>query len=141
LKFDEEKTTKLTSEIFNSLNRLKELKDLKKDVFISDKHLVASAKYFLIVAIEASIDICNHIISKNKFRAPEDYADTFKVMGDEGILDKKFVEKLMKMAKFRNRLVHIYWEVDDEVVHNILTEDIRDIERFVEDIIKAIQKI
>lgn len=35
------------------------------------------------------------------------------------------------MAKFRNRLVHIYWEVDDAVVYEILREDIDDIEKFM----------
>jgi uncharacterized protein YutE (UPF0331/DUF86 family) len=39
------------------------------------------------------------------------------------------------MAKFRNRLVHIYWEVADELVYSILGEHIKDMERFTECII------
>jgi len=140
LKFDEEKISKLVSEIFNALNRLKELADLHKKDFVENTHMIASAKYFLIVAIEASLDICNHIISRNRFRIPEDYADTFRIMGEEGILDKKFVEKLIEMARFRNRLVHIYWEVDDEMVYNMLQEDIQDIEKFIQKLTKALHK-
>jgi uncharacterized protein YutE (UPF0331/DUF86 family) len=71
-KFEKDKITKLSSEIFNAVEKLDELSSLSKNDFISDPYKVASAKYFLIVAIEASIDMCNHLISKNRFRAPED---------------------------------------------------------------------
>jgi len=50
----------------------------------------------------------NHIISQNGFHAPEDYADTFTVLGEYGVVGKKFVNELRNMARFRNRLVHIY---------------------------------
>ena len=69
LKYDKEKISKLASEVFNALNSLEELSNLQKDDFLGNKHIVASAKYFLIVAIEASIDICNHIISMKIGRA------------------------------------------------------------------------
>lgn len=138
LKFDKDKITKLSSEIFDALTRLKELSELSKEDFLIDPHLVASAKYFLIVAIEACLDMCYHVISKNKFRVPEDYADTFRVMGEVGLFSEEFVEKLVEMAKFRNRLVHIYWDVDDEVVYEVLQEDIQDIEEFIEKFTKAL---
>jgi len=69
--------------------------------------------------------------TRNRLRMPEDYSDTFRVMGEIGVFSKGFVEKLMEMAKFRNRLVHIYWEVDNEVIYEILQEDIQDIKEFV----------
>ena len=51
----------------------------------------------------------------------------------------KFVERLMEMAKFRNRLVHIYWNVDDEVVYEVLQEDIQDVEEFIEEFMRALK--
>jgi len=44
----------------------------------------------LIVAIEGAVDLSNHIISKNGFRTPEDYADTFRVMEEKGVFDAEF---------------------------------------------------
>ncbi len=35
------------------------------------------------------------------------------------------------MARFRNRLVHLYWEVDDQQVYHILTHDLDDFDAFV----------
>ncbi|GBE54620.1 hypothetical protein BMS3Bbin15_00778 [archaeon BMS3Bbin15] len=44
------------------------------------------------------------------------------------------------MAKFRNRLIHIYWEVDDDIIYNILQEDIQDIERLIDKLIGSLRK-
>lgn len=131
LKFDKDRVTKLSSESFDALKRLTDLSALSQEDFLADPYKVAAAKYFLVVSIEAAIDMCNHVISRNKLRVPEDYADAFKIIGEAGAFPKEFVEKLMKMARFRNRLVHIYWEVDDEVVYRILSEDVKDIEEFI----------
>ena len=64
--------------------------------------------------------MCNHIIARNGFRAPEDYGDTFRVMSEEGAFKPDFSDELVNMAKFRNRLVHLYWEVEDQLVYEIL---------------------
>ena len=99
-----------------------------------DPDKVGSAKYHFLVAIEAAIDLCNHIIARNNYRYPEDYSDTFRVMGEAKIFDEGFVKNLVRMAKFRNRLVHIYWEVDDDLLYNILKVDLVDIERFLKEL-------
>lgn len=136
--YDEDKVMKLSSQIITALNSLKELSKISKEDFLKDPYKIASSKYFLIVSIEASIDMCNHLISRNGFRIPESYADTFKVMAEVGVLSPELMEKLIKMAKFRNRLVHIYWEVDDEVIHQIITHHIQDIKEFLTSFMKSV---
>lgn len=86
--------------------RLKELGGLAYPEFAGDPHKIASAKYHFILVIEAAIDLCNHLIAKNSFRVPEDYADTFKVMVENNLLPADFLSTLRKMTGFRNRLVH-----------------------------------
>lgn len=122
---------RLISEIRKSLERLKNLSELHEADFLNDPDKIASAKYHFIVAIEAGIDMCNHVISKNGMRIPEDYSDTFRVMKEEGAFDKYFTDNLVKMAKFRNRLVHLYWEVDDKTVYQILKNHLVDFKRFL----------
>ncbi|MHC4216533.1 MAG: type VII toxin-antitoxin system HepT family RNase toxin, partial [Planctomycetota bacterium] len=92
---------------------------------------IASAKYHFIVVIESSIDMCNHIISRNGYRVPEDYGDTFRVMREEGAFDTEFSEELVKMEKFRNRLVHLYWEIDDTRIYKILEGNLGDLNKFI----------
>jgi len=40
------------------------------------------------------------------------------------------------MAKFRNRLVHIYWEVDAKELYKYLTENLKDFQTFIDQIVK-----
>jgi uncharacterized protein YutE (UPF0331/DUF86 family) len=76
--YNADKIRKLSSELQVALERLQELSELSKQEFLADFHKIASAKYLLIVSIEAAIDLCNHIISTNRYRTPDDYADTLK---------------------------------------------------------------
>lgn len=99
-----------------------------------DPHKIASAKYHFIIAIEAAIDICNYLIAKNNLRVPEDYADTFKVMVENRLIAKDFSSNLTAMARFRNRLVHRYWDIDTEQLYNILKYNLGDLDRFLTEI-------
>lgn len=130
--FDREKLTKLVSEYRKSSVRLQKLKAIGREKFLKDPDKIASAKYHFIVVIESSIDMCNHIISRNGYRVPEDYGDTFKVMAEAGAFDVDFSEQLIKMAKFRNRLVHLYWEIDDERIYTILENYLGDVKKFLD---------
>jgi uncharacterized protein YutE (UPF0331/DUF86 family) len=108
VKFNPDKVRKIISEMVAAIQRIEDLKRLTPEEFIADPHKVGSAKYNLIVVIEGAVDLCNHIIAKNRLRSPEDYADTFKVMEEKGFFDSEFANSLMQMARFRKRLVHIY---------------------------------
>ncbi len=131
MEFNPDKVRKITSEILLSLERLEELQRLPKDLFLKDPHKIGSAKYNFIVAIEGVIDLCNHVIARNAFRTPEDYADTFRVMAERSALDEEFTLTLTQMARFRNRLVHIYWEIEDNELHRILQSHLDDIREFL----------
>lgn len=132
MEFNQDKIRKITSEILASLERLEEIQSLSKDAFLSETHKIGSAKYSFIVAIEGAIDLCNHLIAKNGYRTPEDYADTFKVMAERGAFDAEFTNTLVQMARFRNRLVHIYWEVNDDELYHILQTRLQDIKSFLQ---------
>jgi len=132
--FNPERVRKMVSSMRLAVRQLSDLSGLKENVFLNDSHKIASAKYNFIIAIEAAIDMGNHIISQNGFRAPEDYADTFTVLGEYGVVDKQFVNELRNMARFRNRLVHIYWEVDDKQVYKIMQSNLGDFKTFLNSI-------
>jgi len=132
--FDQEKITKLVSELRTSVKRLRHLSEVPQKDFVADPDKIGSAKYHFIVAIESCIDMSNHIIARNGFRVPEDYGDTFKVMGEAGVFENGFAHELRNMAKFRNRLVHLYWEVDDKQVHEILKNRLDDFKTFLDNL-------
>jgi uncharacterized protein YutE (UPF0331/DUF86 family) len=77
--------------------------------------------------------LCNHLISRNSIRVPEDYGDTFRVMAEVGALSPEFAEVLVSMGKFRNRLVHLYWEVHNRQVHQFLCFRLQNYGRFLKE--------
>jgi len=130
--YDADRLLKLVSQMRESAGHLRRLGGISQDVFLADPDKIASAKYHFIVAIEAAIDMGNHLISRNGYRAPEDYADTFSVLAEAGVVEKSFAEKLKDMARFRNRLVHIYWEIDTPQVYAIMSERLGDFREFID---------
>jgi uncharacterized protein YutE (UPF0331/DUF86 family) len=98
------------------------------DEFLKDKILIGSAKYYLQVSIEACLDVANHIIASERFRAPSDYADSFKVLEEAGVVPPDLGQNLRQMAKFRNRLVHLYGEIDNAYVYDFMKENLKDID-------------
>ena len=135
LKYDLEIVATLKSQMLGSMSLLREIKTKDLEDLKEDPHLLSSAKYNLLVAIEAAIDICNHLISKNSFRLPDGYKDTFMVLAEKGFIDKEFAsENLARMAGFRNRLVHQYWDLDPQKIYTILQTNLPDLDHFLEDI-------
>ena len=104
--------------------------------FLKDKLLIGSAKYYLQVSIECCLDVTNHIIASEHFRAPKDYADSFMIIEEEGLISGDQGQRLRQMAKFRNRLVHLYGEIDNAYVYEFIKKDLKDIEEFKSIIIK-----
>jgi len=132
--YDADRMLKLVSTLRETVGHLNRHKESRKDVFLDDPDKIASAKYHFIVAIESAIDICNHLISKNGYRVPEDYADSFAVLGEVGAFSKEEVEVFKEMARFRNRLVHIYWKVEAGQVYEILQSRLGDFKIFLNQI-------
>jgi uncharacterized protein YutE (UPF0331/DUF86 family) len=118
------------------LSVLAKISKTSKDDFLTDKILIGSTKYYLQVSIECCLDVANQIIASERFRAPRDYSDTFMVIQEEGLISTELGGRLRQMAKFRNRLVHLYGEIDDAYVYEYIKRDLKDIEEYKQVIIK-----
>jgi uncharacterized protein YutE (UPF0331/DUF86 family) len=118
---------------------LRELRSMPAQALVGDLIRMGSVKYYLQVAIESCIDVAQHVIASEGFRPPNDFADTFTILAERGILEQEFAERLRRMAKFRNRLVHLYGEIDDRQVVGVLAEDLGDFDRFRERILALLK--
>ena len=63
--------------------------------------------------------IREHLKRLNKY-----YLHLLDAMKGLGVIDDNFCHRLVKMAKFRNRLVHLYWEIDKEVTHITIIQSV-----------------
>lgn len=112
---------------------------LSLEEFKADQIRQGSTERYLHLAIESCLNIGNRILAIYQFikpvKTPETYADIFKELQLIGVIDDNFSQRLIKMAKFRNRLVHLYWEIDVETIYAILQENLDDFIKFSEKII------
>ncbi|MCB2218622.1 type VII toxin-antitoxin system HepT family RNase toxin [Desulfofustis glycolicus] len=118
-------------EIIESCDRLDKIARLSKDAFLSDQDAKDIASYRLLLAIEGALNICYHICSKKLKKVPENYADCFRLLGESALIPPDLADKLQKMARFRNLLVHVYWEVDEDLIYTILLSHVQDLREFV----------
>lgn len=101
------------------------------DDFLRDRRTVNSAQYLLIVAAEAALDIGNHLAARRGGRSPDDYADCIAILAEMGVIDAELRARLVRMARFRNLLVHLYWKLNDAEVHRVIREDLGDLDRYL----------
>lgn len=121
--------TKL-DDISSSLKRLRRLASMDSQVFINDEDSQDIARSRLLTAIEAALNICYHVSAKKLTRVPEDYAQCFSLLAGANLISPALAERLGAMARFRNRLVHLYWDIDWAHVYEIITKDLDDLNEF-----------
>ena len=87
-------------------------------------------KYTFVTAIEACLDIAQHVCASEGWGPPADNADALRLLGDHGVITDALAVSMRRAVGFRNVLVHEYVRVDDAVVDARL-EDLSDLEAFV----------
>lgn len=137
---DEALILRKLAELDQYYSQLKEYKNTTADQYSDDWKIQRIIERTLQMMIETCADIAGHIIADKGFRIPKSYADTFKVLQEEKILDKKLYAVMEKIAKFRNIVVHHYDKVDAEIVTAILKKDLADFISYKEAIMQFLEK-
>lgn len=113
------------------LGRLEKMRGLSQGRFMVEDNF-AIAEHNLRYTLEAVFDICSHILSRIPGARPEEYKQMALAMGEHKIVSKKFArEKLFKMAGYRNRLTHFYFDVSYKEMYDIIQNNLEDVEEFL----------
>ena len=128
---DKEKIKKRFSEINRAVKEIKNISAIPDKDFWAEKKNIAALKYYLLQAIEAVGNISAHIVAKVYNLGISSFGECFDVLEKESIFDDVFILKLRQMVKFRNRLVHEYWDVDDKKVLDFARKDVGDFKDFI----------
>ena len=127
------------AELEEYLGQVKEYASITADRYSKDWKAQRIVERTLQMMIETCADVAGHIISDKGYRVPATYADTFRVLYENGILNKDLFETMEKMAKFRNIIVHHYDKVDTEIVIGILKKDLKDFSAYKDAIITILK--
>lgn len=117
--------------IREAVRRLEEIRARGREGFLTDPILQPAAERNLQVAIEAILDTASHILAREGLGVPKTYREAMEILLRAGILPASHRESFLKMSSFRNRLVHIYDEIDPAEVFSILENHLDDFETFI----------
>jgi uncharacterized protein YutE (UPF0331/DUF86 family) len=91
-------------------------------------------------AIESCTDIASHVVSVYDLGSPQQQRDLFHFLTQAGYIEAKFASDMSDMVALRNRIVHLYWDVDVKRLYSYLQSDIvllRQFRDFAEQLLAA----
>lgn len=95
----------------------------------SDPLWLSGVKYLFITAIEACVDVAQHVCASEGWGPPSTNADSFRVLARHSVVEEALAARMARAVGFRNVLVHDYIDVDDDIVSARLA-DLSDIDGF-----------
>ena len=107
--------------------------------FWQDERNVLAVKHLLLQSIEACGSICSHVLAKKFFKSPSSFPDCFENLYHSKVIDKELSNKLRQMARFRNILVHRYWEIDDNKILEYARNNLQDFDLFLKAILSYLE--
>ncbi|HIE44173.1 MAG TPA: DUF86 domain-containing protein [Candidatus Omnitrophica bacterium] len=117
-------------EIRKDIQELETFKTIPLEKFKKGRNFPV-AEHYLRRALEAIFDIGTHILSRVPGARTTTYKEIANLLGKFEIVPEDFAQnKLVKMAGYRNRLVHFYLEIKENELYQIIQKDLPDIEEF-----------
>ncbi|TDO95171.1 uncharacterized protein YutE (UPF0331/DUF86 family) [Halanaerobium saccharolyticum] len=120
----------------DNINYLKKIENFDQKTFSSDQDVYYRFERALHLAVEAVLDLGNRLIADQNLGTPDSNRDIFRVLFKNKVINEDLKESLVKMAGFRNILVHDYLELDRELEYEIIKNNIDDIKEFMQVILK-----
>lgn len=114
--------------------RLMQKKGLTKEELKQNLDLRQAMERRLQTAIEASIDLAFHIIAGEELGVVEHNKDALLLLGEKKIIPLDLARRLADATDMRNVLVHGYEKVDLDQLYRAITEDVKDLKEFAEEI-------
>lgn len=137
---EKEKIIRKIEDLKQFVDYLRSKQNISREELEKDYSLRSAVERNLQIALESVLEIGEIIISKEGFRKPEKYREIIEILGERGILPKKFAKRFAPAAGFRNILVHHYAKVDLDELYKHLKKDLKDFDIFVRYVVKYIGK-
>jgi uncharacterized protein YutE (UPF0331/DUF86 family) len=125
-----DRVSKGIADILEAKAEMERILSSGKEDFLSDRKNSLALKYLLIQAVEAIVDVCQHLLAKTKGVVCSGYVDCIVKAGENGLIQSALAHKLRRLADLRNSLVHRYWIVDDGKLFDQCSANINDLSDF-----------
>ena len=112
------------------VGQLAEYGNISAEEYTADWKTQRIVERTLQIAIETCLDVAEHVIADRRLRVPATYAEAFEILGEVGLLDPSLRDAMVRMAGFRNVLVHEYARINPGIVVDVLRHRLHDFGRF-----------
>lgn len=119
---------------------LKVHRPTRLSVLERDPILQNACLHLLQTAVEICLDMANHCIADEGWRAPSSAREAFQVLSEQGVISKPLLQVCQQMAGFRNIVVHMYEKVELADVYAILRHHLRDFSAFAQALRKFLKR-
>lgn len=136
---DINKIRNLIDDVQSNVRELSNFSRMPLGEFISDNKNYGLAEHYVRRSLEGILTIGTHILSRLPVKT-KDYQEIITSLAEHAIIPKEFAERNKKLANYRNRLVHMYWEVSKEELYNVIRDHLTDIDQFCQFYQNILQK-
>ncbi|MEK7122746.1 MAG: DUF86 domain-containing protein [Patescibacteria group bacterium] len=121
----------LIEDIESCRHELQRLTDCEREDFEKNNDLYATTEHYFRRALEGILTAGTHILSRLPTET-KDYTEIITELGRRGIISEEFAQRNKGLAGYRNRLVHLYWDVSSQEMFDTIKEHLDDISVFAE---------
>ncbi len=117
--------------ISRNLDALSAVDGIALDAYQGDLYRKKGTERLLQETVEAAVDTNLHLLRTAGAKTPTDYYDSFISLGQADVIPQRLAERLASAAGLRNRLVHEYADIDDEIVLKAVSEARQSLREYV----------
>ncbi len=122
--------------IRDHLQRVRMHQSVAVEKFLKDRDLQDIVCFNLYQAIQACMDLANHLVSDEGWGLPGSYGETADLLVRQKVISSQQAQIFHDMISFRNRIAHDYAEVDFNKVYEIMTTNLRDLDDFIMSVVE-----
>lgn len=122
------------------IEQVERIKPDSYKAYISEITVKYSVERLMMLVVEIALGINNTILSNNDKPPAPDYFNSFIEVAECGVFDSAFAISIAPSTGLRNRLVHEYEKVNDEIVFNSINKFITLYRKYISMVFKYIEE-
>lgn len=108
------------------INDLDEYREIDSEKLMEDKLIFRYLTRTLYLAVDTMLDIGCYIIGSERLENPGDNSQIIKILVEDNII-KENEDNYIKLAEFRDSIVHYSEDIDPEILLMIIQENLSDL--------------
>jgi len=122
------------------IKELKHLSGVSFEEYEADFTKRRAAERLIQLLVETASDINAHVVLEETGNPPTDYYTSFTKAADIGLITRELADKLAPSAGLRNRIVHEYEAIKDEIVYRSMGQAIDQYIEFIQQVEAFLEK-